>query len=56
MSLFDDYLNYLVPEEAQSTIDESDWSYVNEYIKCFFKVSNPYMVQTASRDPPMPSY
>ena len=54
--MFNDYLSHLVQEEAQSTINKSDWSYVNEYIRWFFKVSHPYMVQTSPEDPPRPSH
>lgn len=32
-AMFDDYFSHLVSEEAQSTIAESDWSYVDKYIK-----------------------
>lgn len=31
--MFDDYLSHPVPEEARGTIAESDWSYVDGYIR-----------------------
>lgn len=31
--MFDDYLNHLVPEEARSTIFDSNWSYIDNYIR-----------------------
>lgn len=45
--MLDDYLSHMVPEEARSTIVESDWSYVDEYIRWFFRVSHLDMVQAA---------
>ncbi|XP_050919216.1 uncharacterized protein LOC127136732 [Lathyrus oleraceus] len=48
--MFNDYLSHLVQEETRSTIVESDWSYADEYIRWFFKVSHLYMVQDAPRD------
>ncbi|XP_050919052.1 uncharacterized protein LOC127136550 [Lathyrus oleraceus] len=54
--MFDDYESHLVLEEAQSTIAPTDWSYVDEYIRCFFKVSHSYMVQAAPGDPPRSSH
>lgn len=54
--MFDDYLSHLIPEEAQSTIAESNWSYVDEYIRWFFRVSHSYMVQYAPGDPSRPAH
>lgn len=55
-AMFDDYLSYVVLEEARSVIDESDCSYVDEYIRWFFRVSHSYMVQTTPGDPPRSSH
>lgn len=49
--MFDDYESHLVPEEAQTTISESDWSNVKGYIIWFFGVSHPNMVHAAPGDP-----
>lgn len=49
--IFYDCLNHLVSEEAQSTISESDWSYVDGYVRWFFRVSYPYMIQDAQGNP-----
>lgn len=54
--MFDDYLNHLVSEEAQSTIAHNDWSYVDDYIWWFFSVSHPYMILDALGDPPRPAH
>lgn len=54
--MFDDYESHLVPEEAQSTIAPSDWSYVDGYIRWFFRVSHLYMVQAPPRDSPKPTH
>ncbi|KAI5415932.1 hypothetical protein KIW84_041099 [Lathyrus oleraceus] len=37
--MLDDYESHLVSEEARGTIAESDWSYVEGYIRWFFRVS-----------------
>lgn len=54
--MFDDYESHLVLEEAHSIITLSDLSYVERYIKWFFRVSHSYMVHAAPRDPPKPAY
>ncbi|XP_050895567.1 uncharacterized protein LOC127102208 [Lathyrus oleraceus] len=54
--MFDDYKSHMVLEKAQSTIAESDRSYVEGYIKWFFRVSRLYMVQAAPRDPSRPTH
>ncbi|XP_050889925.1 uncharacterized protein LOC127095253 [Lathyrus oleraceus] len=51
-AMFDDYQSHLVPEEAQSTIIDSDWNCVDMYIKWFFRASLLYMVQVAPGYPP----
>lgn len=53
--MFDDYESHLVSDEACATIAESDWSYVEWYIRWFFRMSHPYMVQATLRDPPRPA-
>lgn len=55
-AMFNDSLSYMVSEEALSTIDENDWSYVDGYIRWLFRVSHPYIMQDASGDPLMPSH
>lgn len=50
--MFDGYESHLVSKETQNTIAESDWSYVDMYMKWFFRVSYPYIVQAALGDPP----
>ncbi|XP_050897477.1 uncharacterized protein LOC127104333 [Lathyrus oleraceus] len=50
--MFDDYESHLVREDARSIIVVNDWSYVDRYIRWFFRVSQMYMVQAAPRDPP----
>lgn len=52
--MFDDYESHLVSEEAWATIVERDWSYVKGYIRWLSRVSHPYMVQAAPRDPLRP--
>lgn len=54
--MFDDYEIHLVLEKAYNTITNNDWSYVNRYIRWFFRVPHLYMVQAASGDPPMLAY
>ncbi|CAL5197040.1 unnamed protein product [Lathyrus oleraceus] len=54
--MFDDYESHLAPKEAQSIIAPSDWSHVDGYIKEFFRVSHPYMVQASLGDPPRPAH
>ncbi|CAL5208827.1 unnamed protein product [Lathyrus oleraceus] len=54
--MFDDYESHLVSEEAHSTIALSEWSYVDGYIRWFFRVSHPYMVHAVPRDPPRPAH
>lgn len=49
--MFDDYLNYMAPEEAQSTIVESDCNYVDGYIWWFFGVSHSYVIHDTPEDP-----
>lgn len=46
----------MISEEAHSTIAKSDWSYVDGYIRWFFRVSHMYMMQVAPRDPPNPPH
>lgn len=46
-------MSHLIPKETQSTIAENHWSYMVGYIKWFFRVSHPYMVQAALGDPSM---
>ncbi|XP_050920270.1 uncharacterized protein LOC127137907 [Lathyrus oleraceus] len=55
-AMFDDYLSHLVPKEAHNTITKSDWSYVDGYIRWFFRVSHPYMVQAALGDSLRPAH
>ncbi|XP_050889912.1 uncharacterized protein LOC127095239 [Lathyrus oleraceus] len=55
-AMFDDYEIHLVSEEAQSNTDKSDWSYVDEYIRWFFRVPHSYMVHAAPEDPPRLSH
>ncbi|XP_050876949.1 uncharacterized protein LOC127080681 [Lathyrus oleraceus] len=50
--MFDDYESHLVLEKAQNTIVPSDSSYVDGYIRWFFRVSDSYMVRVAPRYPP----
>ncbi|XP_050875986.1 uncharacterized protein LOC127079651 [Lathyrus oleraceus] len=50
--MFDDYDSHMIPETAWATIAESDWSYVDGYIRWFFRVSHPYMVHAAPGDTP----
>ncbi|CAL5208186.1 unnamed protein product [Lathyrus oleraceus] len=52
--MFNDYEGHLVSEEAHATIIERDWSYVEGYIRWFFRMSHLYMVQAASEDPHRP--
>lgn len=52
--MFGGYESHMVTEETRSIIDESDLSYGNTYIRWFFKMSHPYMVQNAPEDPPSP--
>ncbi|CAL5198776.1 unnamed protein product [Lathyrus oleraceus] len=54
--MFDDYESHLVPEEARGIIAESDWSYVEGYIRWFFRVSYPYMVHAGLGDPLRPAH
>lgn len=54
--MFDDYERHLVPEEAQSTIALSVWSYVDGYIRWFFKVSHSHMMRASLGDPPEPAH
>lgn len=55
-AMFGDYLSHMAPEEARSTIAQSDWSYVDRYIRWFFRVSLSYMVQASLGDPPRSAY
>lgn len=55
-AMFDDYLSHLVLEEARSTIAESELSYVDGYIKWFFRVSHSYIVQVTPGDPSRPGH
>ena len=55
-AMFVDYETHLVTDEARSTISKSDWSYINEYIRWFFRVSHPYMVWAALGDPLRPAH
>lgn len=48
---FDDYLNYLIPDETQSTIVPSDWNATHDYIQGYFKVWHSYITPDAPRDP-----
>lgn len=48
--MFDDYESHLVPEKTQDTISESDYSYVEGYIRWLFRVSHAYMVHAALED------
>lgn len=54
--MFDDYVSHLVSEETQDTIDESDWSYVEGYIRWFFRVSHSHMVQAPPGDTSRPAH
>ncbi|XP_050920222.1 uncharacterized protein LOC127137843 [Lathyrus oleraceus] len=54
--MFDDYLSHLIMDEVLSAIVESDWSYIDVYLKWFFRVSHPYMVQAALGDPLMSAH
>lgn len=54
--MFDDDENHLISEEARSIIAPCEWSYVDGYIRWFFRVSHSYMVQAAPRDPPKPTH
>lgn len=54
--MFDNYESQLLLEEARCTIAESDWSYVDRYVRWFFRVSHPYMVEAALGDPPVPGH
>lgn len=49
-AMFDDYESHLVPDESHNTISNRDWSYVDGYIRWFFRVSHLYMVQAALGD------
>ncbi|XP_050878282.1 uncharacterized protein LOC127082097 [Lathyrus oleraceus] len=55
-AMFDDYESHLVPEETHSTMTESDRSYVDKYIRWFFRVSHSYMVQASLGDPLRPTH
>ncbi|XP_058746810.1 uncharacterized protein LOC131619762 [Vicia villosa] len=46
----------MVPEKEQATRGESDWSCVKGYITWYYRVSHPYMLPAAPRDPPRPSH
>ncbi|XP_058784587.1 uncharacterized protein LOC131659411 [Vicia villosa] len=46
----------MVPEEARATRAESDWSCVEGYITWYYRVSHPYMLPAAPRDPPRPAH
>ncbi|XP_050878379.1 uncharacterized protein LOC127082188 [Lathyrus oleraceus] len=48
--MFDYYESHMVSEETRSTIAVSDWSYIDRYIRWFFKVSHSYMVHAVPRD------
>lgn len=54
--MFYDYESHLVPEEARISIVENDWSYVNKYIRWFFRVSHLYMVQNSPKNPLRPAH
>lgn len=41
--LYDDFLNYLVPDETRYNIASSDCSCAFIYIQLYFRASHPYM-------------
>ncbi|XP_050877097.1 uncharacterized protein LOC127080851 [Lathyrus oleraceus] len=49
--MFYDYESHLVLEEAQTIMTPSDWSYVDGYIRWFFRVSHLYMMHVVLEDP-----
>ncbi|XP_050908477.1 uncharacterized protein LOC127122130 [Lathyrus oleraceus] len=55
-AMFNHYESYLVPDETQSTVADSDSSYANGYIRWFFMVSHLYMVHDALGDPLRPAH
>lgn len=55
-AMFNDYLSHLILEEAHNTIVESDWSYIDGYIRWFFRVSHSYMAHAALGDSSMSAH
>ncbi|XP_050874229.1 uncharacterized protein LOC127076587 [Lathyrus oleraceus] len=53
--MFHDYESHMVSDEAR-TITESDWSFVDRYIRWFLRMSHSYMVHVTLEDPPRPSH
>ncbi|XP_058765349.1 uncharacterized protein LOC131638819 [Vicia villosa] len=54
--VFVDWEHHMVPNEAQTTRLEVDWSCVDGYITWYYKVSHPYMFPTAPGSPPRPTH
>ncbi|XP_058768537.1 uncharacterized protein LOC131642273 [Vicia villosa] len=54
--VFADWKHHMVPEEAQATLVEHDWSCAEGYITWYHRVSHPYMLPAAEGCPPRPSH
>lgn len=54
--LFVDFENHLSPRKAKSTVATDDLRYEYGYMLWFFRVSHPYIIQDAPRNPPRPNH